>query len=168
MSKMLVSIIIRTYNESEHLEDLLIAISKQELNSINVETIIVDSGSTDGTLEIAKKYKTRIIYIKKEDFSFGRSLNYGFKEANGDVCVIISGHCIPKENNWLIRLLDPVINNQVEYAYGAQIGGNKSRYSECKLFNKYYPETSKVPQEDLFLQQCKLCLVKVNMGALSF
>ena len=70
MSKILASIIIRTYNESEHLEDLLIALSKQELNSINVETIIVDSGSTDGTLEIAKKYKTRIIYIKNTSLIF--------------------------------------------------------------------------------------------------
>ena len=98
---MLVSIIIRTYNESEHLESLLTAISKQSLKEGDYEIIIVDSGSTDKTLDIASKFQTKIVPIKKEDFSFGRSLNYGCEAAKGEVCVFISGHCIPVDNKWL-------------------------------------------------------------------
>ncbi len=68
-----ISIIIRTYNESEYIEKLLIALKSQTLKDI--EIILVDSESTDKTVEIAQKYCDRIINIKKSDFTFGYSLN---------------------------------------------------------------------------------------------
>src|SRR5690606_37159618 len=68
--KMKVSIVIRTYNEQRHLKALLEGIQSQNRGKVEIETIIVDSGSTDGTLEIANQYPVRIIPIKKEEFSF--------------------------------------------------------------------------------------------------
>ncbi len=52
---MVVSIVIRTYNEQRHLPELLVAISRQEVD-FDYETVIVDSGSTDDTLDIAVEF----------------------------------------------------------------------------------------------------------------
>ena len=57
------SIIIRTYNESEHLPSLLEGLTKQSLPDSEYEIIVVDSGSTDNTLAIAQTHKSRIVHI---------------------------------------------------------------------------------------------------------
>ncbi|MCG8430058.1 MAG: MBL fold metallo-hydrolase, partial [Candidatus Omnitrophica bacterium] len=72
-----ISIVIRTLNESRHLEALLQSIAEQRLDGLSHEVIIVDSGSTDRTLEIAERNGCRIVHIERAVFSYGRSLNMG-------------------------------------------------------------------------------------------
>lgn len=146
---MLVSIVIRTLNESKYLDEVLQSISLQKIDH-EVETIIIDSGSTDSTIEIAKKYNSRITYIKKDDFTFGRSLNMGTNFADGEIIVYLSGHCIPTDRNWLTHLIDPIINNISGYAYGRQVGRDTTKFSETRIFDKYFPKESKIPQTDFF------------------
>ena len=62
---MLVSIIIRTLNEETYLGELLEAVQNQEQTEFSVEVVIVDSGSTDRTLEIAESFGARITTIQK-------------------------------------------------------------------------------------------------------
>ncbi len=147
---MLISIIIRTLNEARYLGDLLDAIREQDLGSFRAEVVVVDSGSDDGTLEIAKRHGCTLAHITREQFSFGRSLNLGCEVARGDVLVMVSGHCVPVDRHWLRLLCEPVADGTVEYSYGKQIGGPESRYSECCIFAKYYPDVSRVPQEGFF------------------
>ena len=97
---------------------------------------------TDRTIEIAKKYQCRITYITKEEFTFGRSLNLGSEYATGDILIYISGHCIPINNKWLIKLIDPIINHNAGYVYGGQSGRDTTKYSEYKIFEKYFPDKS--------------------------
>lgn len=137
---MLISIIIRTLNEDKYLEKLLISIGKQKINGFNCEVVIVDSGSTDKTLQIAKTYKARVTFIKKKDFTFGRSLNVGCKFANGEYFVFISGHCIPVNKNWLHELIEPLFSNKYDYTYGRQIGAKTTKFSENQVFDKYFPK----------------------------
>ena len=66
----MISIVIRVLNEANHLGALLDGIRGQDVGTEPVEIIIVDSGSTDGTVEIAERYQTRILNIRKEEFSF--------------------------------------------------------------------------------------------------
>ena len=75
--KHLVSVVIRTLNEEKHLDELLRSIRSQKSDLFDIEVVIVDSGSLDRTLEIANNYAARITYIKKREFTFGRSLNIG-------------------------------------------------------------------------------------------
>ena len=71
------SIIIPVYNEEKVVESLLL-----QLSSLSVfEVIVVDGGSTDNTLEIAKKYNTQIIHSKISRRSY--QMNIGAKRANG-------------------------------------------------------------------------------------
>ena len=86
---MLASIVIRTYNEERYLNELLTAISEQKNNLVEHEVVIVDSGSTDRTLEIAEKHNCRITRIEKSEFTFGRSLNIGCDFARGDYLAFV-------------------------------------------------------------------------------
>lgn len=148
--KKLVSIIIRTLNEDKYLDDLLRSIKKQETQGFDVQTVIIDSGSVDKTLAIAESHDAAITHIKKNEFTFGRSLNMGSEFSSGDVLVYISGHCIPENNLWLNKLVEPIINGKIDYTYGKQIGRYTTKYSENKIFEKYFPNFSKNPQDDFF------------------
>ena len=150
MSEVLASIVIRTLNEAEYLDDLLQMISRQETAGLGHEVVLIDSGSTDGTLEIARRYGCHITTISKQEFSFGRSLNRGCDFAGGDILVFISGHCVPVNVYWLQNLCQPIIDGQVDYSYGGQVGDDDSNFSERRIFAKYFPESSRIPQEGFF------------------
>lgn len=147
---MLVSVVIRTLNEEKYLEQLLAAIKSQDREDFNIEIVIIDSGSTDKTVLIANKFQARITYINKSDFTFGRSLNYGSDFAQGDILVYVSGHCIPTNRNWIKNIIKPIRNNIAGYVYGCQRGKDSTKYSETKIFEKYFPDQSKLPQKDFF------------------
>ena len=94
------SIIIRTKNEEKWLGAVLSKLFEQTYKDF--EVIIVDSGSTDKTLEIAKKFLVKIFKIPPEDFSYPYALNYGIERANAvSFIVLISGHSIPVSETWL-------------------------------------------------------------------
>ena len=165
---MLTSIIIRTYNEERHLGEVLRTISAQRTNGIDVETLVVDSGSTDNTVDIAKRYGCKILSIAKDEFSFGRSLNIGCAGAAGDILVFASGHCIPATSQWLEELIKPLAHNSVHYVYGRQIGNGDSKFSECQLFKKYFPELSAIPQEGFFCNNANAALPKDKWKSFRF
>jgi rhamnosyltransferase len=164
----LVSVIIRTYNEQRHLRELLQGIKDQQSDGFSIETVIVDSGSTDDTLRIAAEFPTRIVPIKKEDFSFGRSLNVGCSAAQGDALVFVSGHCIPTGPCWIADLVAPLGKNTVAYTYGGQIGNDESHFSEKQIFGKYFPAVSKVPQEGFYCNNANAAMLKSAWQASPF
>lgn len=152
------SIVIRTYNEEKHLGDLLQAVHEQECDGIDREVVVVDSGSTDRTREIAHSFGSKVTHIRKEEFSFGHSLNIGCEAATGDHLVFISGHCVPASRTWLRELVAPLGKNRIAYTYGIQLGNGSSRFSECQLFAKYYPNRSQTPQEGFFCNNANAAL----------
>ncbi len=142
------SIVIRTYNEAKHLPGVLTRIAKQ--TERNFEVIVVDSGSTDNTVEIAEIAGARIVHIAKSNFTFGRSLNIGCAAAHGEFLVFLSGHCYPKHRRWLDELLAPFDEPGVALVYGKQRGGHTTKFSEHCHFAKTFPNESHVPQDGFF------------------
>jgi rhamnosyltransferase len=157
---MKVSVVVRTYNEEKYLGQLLSAIKNQFTPDIETEVIIVDSGSFDNTLKIAESFECIIVNIFKEDFSFGRSLNLGCNAANGEILLFVSGHCIPVNEFWLINLIQPIINKEVVWCYGRQIGNSGTRYSELQIFEKYFPSNSKIPQVGFYCNNANGAVLK--------
>lgn len=162
------SVIIRTYNEARRLPEVLQALAAQDTDGLAVETILVDSGSTDGTVEIARRHGCQIVHIEKEHFSFGRSLNLGCRAAKGRHLVFVSGHCIPVGAAWLQDLLEPLEQGRAALVYGRQIGGLESRFSECRIFEKYYPPHSRIPQEGFFCNNANAALPRAIWEAHPF
>ncbi len=112
------SIVIRSYNEEKHIARLLTGISQQTIRDVQI--ILVDSGSTDATVEIASRFPVEVISIRPEDFTFGRSLNVGVSHARADFVVIASAHVYPVYPDWLEHLLSPLTDSQVALTYGKQ------------------------------------------------
>jgi rhamnosyltransferase len=162
------SIVIRTYNEARYLPDLLKTVSQQQHAGCELETIIVDSGSIDSTLDIAEEHGCRIAHINKDEFTFGRSLNRGCEAATGDILVFASGHCVPTNKKWLREIIRPIRDGRAVYTYGRQVGNKKSKFSECQLFKKYYPETSKIPQKEFFINNANAALDRNTWNAYRF
>lgn len=165
---MLASVIIRTYCEEKYLDKLLTQIRNQKCELVDLEVVIVDSGSTDGTLRIAESHNCEIIHIKKSEFTFGRSLNIGCRHASGDILVFISGHCIPVDDNWLDELCKPLINGAVSYSYGRQVGKDTTKYSEYCHFNKWFPEYSKIPQDGYFCNNANAAITRKAWNKITF
>lgn len=157
---MLASVIIRTYNEQKYLQQLLDNVYSQNCESVDLEVIIVDSGSTDATLQIAKKFPCKVAHIKKVDFTFGRSLNMGSELAQGDFLVFISGHCLPINNTWLDELVKPLFLDCISYSYGRQEGKHTTKYSEYRHFEKCFPEYDKIPQEGFFCNNANAAITR--------
>ena len=143
-----VSIVIRCLNEEEHIGRLLAGIRRQTLQPI--EIIIVDSGSTDATLEIASRFSVRILSIEPESFSFGRSLNLGCEAALGEITVIVSAHVYPVYDTWLEELVTGFDDPEVALIYGRQRGDEGARYSERQIMEQWFPARSSRRQEHPF------------------
>lgn len=165
---MLISVVIRTLNEAKHLPALLQGIRDQQLDCHQCEIVLVDSGSTDGTLDIAQKFDCKIVTIRKEDFSFGRSLNVGCLAATGDALVFVSGHCIPCDQKWLATLVEPLGRDGVVYSYGRQIGNESTHFSERQIFAKYFPKQSQIPQVGFFCNNANSALLRSEWLQLRF
>jgi rhamnosyltransferase len=126
-----ISIIIRTFNEEKDIGACLKKIFLQKIEE-PFEVIIIDSGSTDNTLKIAKTYPVKIYSIQKENFSFGKSLNYGCTNAKGDLIISISAHAIPVSNLWLKKLVTPLENSKVAGSYGREIPKQNANPMEAR------------------------------------
>jgi len=155
-----VSIIFRALNEEKWFGDALAACYSQDLDGVDLEIILVDSGSTDRTVDLAQSHDCRIVHIPKSEFTFGRSLNLGCEAALGDVLVFISAHCVPAHNNWLRNLVSPLVNGEAEYSYGKQIGHEVTRFSEHQIFAQYFPDQSKLSTVDFFANNANSALLK--------
>jgi len=152
------SIVIRAFNEGKHLGRLLEGISRQTIKDVQV--ILVDSGSTDRTVEIAKENGVDIIYIKPEDFTFGRSLNLGIKAVKSEFVLIASAHVYPVYPNWIEHMLEPFKDPSIALVYGKQRGIPASHYSERQIFNHWYPNESKNPQSHPFCNNANAAIRK--------
>ena len=153
-----ISIVIRAFNEEQHIGRLLTGIVKQTVQ--DPEVIVVDSGSSDATRAIASQYPVKIVHIDPDEFTFGRSLNKGIEAATGEIIVIISAHCYPVYPDWLEQLVAPFENPEVAAAYGKQRGGESNHYSEHQFFRTYFPEISQPRQTQPYLHNANAAIRK--------
>lgn len=160
MDRQRVSIVFRALNEEKWFGAALDACKSQRCSDYDVEIVLVDSGSTDRTLEIAAQHGVRVVHIKKSEFTFGRSLNHGCAAASGDYLIFISAHCIPSHSNWLANLIEPLRLKTADYVYGKQVGHETTRYSEHQVFAQYYGEIDKIPQAEIFCNNANAAMRK--------
>jgi glycosyltransferase involved in cell wall biosynthesis len=79
-----ISLVTPSFNQAEFLEETIRSVLDQ--NYPNLEYVIVDGGSTDGSIDIIKKYSHRLKYwISEPDRGHGHALNKGFSKTTGDI-----------------------------------------------------------------------------------
>ena len=85
----LISIITVSYNAVKTIEETILSVLNQTYH--NIEYIIIDGGSTDGTIDIIKKYQDRISYwVSEPDKGIYDAMNKGIAKANGELIGIIN------------------------------------------------------------------------------
>ncbi len=86
-----VSVAVRTFNEAPKLEKLLTDVRAQ-LFSSELEVVVVDNASTDGTPEVAKKFGARLVNMPRGDFTYPKSMNLAMESASNDVVFLTVAH----------------------------------------------------------------------------
>jgi rhamnosyltransferase len=102
-----VSIVIPTRNGAATLPALLDAIWRQR-SPWPVETIAIDSGSTDGTVDLLRNKVDHLIQIPPHTFDHGLTRNVGVMQARGDFVVLMVQDAVPTSDGWLEALTTPL------------------------------------------------------------
>jgi rhamnosyltransferase len=117
----LISVVIPVKNGGIDLARCLSAIERQLVDD-EVEVVIVDSGSEDGSVDLARGFGARVYEIPPTEFHHGRTRNLGAHEARGDVLVFTSQDAYAANESWLATLSTPLrSDDKVAGAYGRQL-----------------------------------------------
>ncbi len=117
-NKLLVSIITVAYNGEKYLEETIQSVVSQTYS--NIEYIIIDGDSTDGTVEIIKKYEDKIDYwVSEKDYGQTDALIKGFDKCSGDVLYWLNYDDLLYDENILIDIVNVFEKNKdIELVYG--------------------------------------------------
>ncbi|MEW9669200.1 glycosyltransferase family 2 protein [Ammoniphilus sp. 3BR4] len=99
-----ISVVIPTYNALIYRFDILLAMLKSQKGFQEIEVIVVDSGSSDGTVQTARKYGAKVINIPHEDFSHSYSRNRGGECTSHNYILFITQDALPPTDSWLFEL----------------------------------------------------------------
>lgn len=113
------SIIVRTKNEARSLGAVLELVFSQSHSPH--EVIVIDSGSTDATVDIANRFPVRVLHIHPDEWSYPLSLNRAASVAKGEILVCLSAHCLPVDRNWLEALCAPFDDPDVAAVWGPSL-----------------------------------------------
>lgn len=149
MSGIKASIIIRCKDEERAISRVLEGVFSQRAG-FGFEVILIDSGSTDGTLRVASAYDCRVVEIPPEEFGYGYTMNLGARAADGEILVYVSAHCPPVGSDWLARLAAPFSDPKVAGTFGGQTPEKGVNPFEEWRLARAFPENGGPEQEHMF------------------
>jgi rhamnosyltransferase len=131
-----ISIVIPTLNGAETLPAVLDAIARQRID-LPVETIAVDSGSTDGTVALLQQHHVQVVSIPAVNFDHGLTRNLALSRTSGDLVVLLVQDAVPSTDEWLATLVAPL-------RHDSQLAGTFARQeprSDAGAIARYYHES---------------------------
>jgi rhamnosyltransferase len=133
-----VSIGIPTRNGMPGLRRLLKQVFGQR-TAYSYEVYALDSGSTDGSLEVLAEFPVRIIHVSQGSFDWGRMRERLFEEAKAPIVVNLSQDAIPAGTDWLDNLISPLADPTVGASSGSSIPDPKREFPQFQWEkNGYY------------------------------
>ena len=136
----MISIIVPTLNEEKLLRGMLQQFSPEILRAYDIELIVSDGGSTDGTLSIARQYAHKVVENippRKQTISIGR--NRGADHASGDLLVFLNADTLIKDIGLFFRRIREEIPAEGIAALTCSVGvyPNEERRSD-RMFHGFY------------------------------
>ena len=116
------SVLIPVYNEKNTIKECLEAVLKADIGSLDLEVIISDNNSVDGTKEILSKIKDPRVKILFRESNNGKGANIknALKEADGDLILFQDGDLEYSPNDY-VNLLDPFFKFNADVVYGSRL-----------------------------------------------
>ena len=131
-----VSVVIPTLNAGPGFEELLKKLSAQRV-SFDYEIIVVDSGSTDGTVELAQDYG-KVHQIPRTEFNHGATRNFGISLSRGRYVALIVQDAVPLDESWLATMVENLEQDeQVAGVYSRQVPRTESSTLTRTLVNTW-------------------------------
>jgi glycosyltransferase involved in cell wall biosynthesis len=132
LSHMKLSVVVPSYNEERTIMDVIDAVSRVDLASplgvkVEVEIIVVDDGSTDGTRRLLESCTSRPdvrVILHERNQGKGAAVRTGFGAVTGDV-VIIQDADMEYDPSEFPRLLEPIVNGHADVVYGSRLSGGR-------------------------------------------
>ena len=150
---MKIDIICPLYNASNYIEKLNKSLIKQKNVNIN-KIIYILTKSSDDSVEILKKNKCYYEEIEKKDFSHSLVRENAAKKSKADIICFITQDIVIENDDWLEKLVKPIINNEAEASYSRQISkfNNIERYTRESNYPDYSFIKSKKDLKELGLK----------------
>ena len=121
-----ISVITPSYNQGQFLEECINSVLGQ--NYPNLEYIVIDGGSTDGSVDIIKKYEAKIAFwVSEKDNGQSDAINKGFSHATGDIIAWLNSDDLYYKNS-LWKIADIYNRNREQMDAVGFILGNGYRY----------------------------------------
>jgi len=117
------TVIIPVKNGGEILKKVVDKVLSQKLKG-NFELVVVDSGSTDGSLEFLKNHpdkRVKILKISPKEFGHGKTRNFAVSKAKGEFVAFITQDALPASNKWLQKLIDAFKESDIVGVFGKHI-----------------------------------------------
>lgn len=145
---MKISIVIPSFNQGNFIERTIKSVLDQKYNEI--EVIVVDGGSRDGTVELLKKYGDKIKWVSEKDSGQTEAINKGMKLATGDVMAYLNSDDTyePETLKTVVKYFEDNPKSMIVYGKGRHIDEND------KFINDY--PTEKVDRDTLKIK-CPIC-----------
>lgn len=112
-----VSVAIPVLNGGPLLAEVLDAVTTQDHADL-AEVVVCDSGSTDGSADVARAAGARVVTIDRRSFGHGRTRNLLMREACGDVVAFLTQDATPDGDGWLRALTEPFGDDDVALTCG--------------------------------------------------
>lgn len=139
----MISIVIPVKDGGEELRRCLWGIDRQRVDE-EVEVVVVDSASRDGSAELARAMGARVHSIAAADFNHGGTRNLGVSLARGEIVVFTSQDAYAPDADWLARLTAPVRSGAAAGAYGRQLAHEGASAAERYFLDFLYGPVSRV------------------------
>lgn len=115
------TVVILTFNGERYLGRILDSIADQKFSK-GFEVLVIDSGSTDGTLAIVARHpEVKLHEIPNSEFGHGRTRNLGARLANGEIVLYLTHDAIPVGRYWLESMIAPFDDPDVAAVLGRQV-----------------------------------------------
>lgn len=121
---MFASVIIPAYNSEKTIAQTLNALKKQDFPKNKYEIIVVDDGSKDKTVEIAKKFRVKVFANPHRGPAWQR--NFGAKKAKGEIILFTDSDCV-SNRNWLKEMTKPFVEKEIVGVSGTYKTLNKNK-----------------------------------------
>jgi rhamnosyltransferase len=138
-----ISILIPVKNGGADLVRCLEGIAGQEIDE-EVEVVVVDSGSTDGSPDRARELGAVVHEIPAEEFVHGATRNLAARSSRGEVLVFTTQDAVPADDTWLKHLIGALHEDKVAGAYGRQLPHEDARPPEQFFLEFMYGPTPRV------------------------